>query len=161
MCHEHATHAPVELLEIRKTAPTPELVLQDTPAAFNGIEIMPASGGPELSPKSSRPMGQRRGQRVRPVAATAVDDHHHLFPRGGKGGHDLMDRLPKPLGITLRDDFIEDFGGAILDRPNDTHRGYASLAVRIKKGIDSRLGGDNLCLSHCGYTSWPCGILPT
>ena len=33
-----------------------------------------------------------------------------------------------------------------------TNRGYASLAVRIKKGIDSRLGGENLCLSHCGYT---------
>jgi hypothetical protein len=31
-----------------------------------------------------------------------------------------MDILPKPLGIKLRDDFIEDFGGAILDRPNDT-----------------------------------------
>jgi hypothetical protein len=40
-------------------------------------------------------------------------------------------------------------------------RGYAPLEVRIKKGIDSRLGGENLCLSHCGYISWPCCILPT
>jgi hypothetical protein len=40
-------------------------------------------------------------------------------------------------------------------------RGYAQLAVRIKKGIDSHLGGENLYLSHCGYTSWPCCILLT
>jgi hypothetical protein len=38
---------------------------------------------------------------------------------------------------------------------------YAPLEVRIKKGIDSRLGGENLCLSQCGYPSWPCGIFPT
>jgi hypothetical protein len=31
---------------------------------------------------------------------------------------------------------------------------------RIKKGRDSHVGGDKLCLSHCGYTSWPCCILP-
>src|SRR5262252_5040146 len=43
-----------------------------------------------------------------------------------------------------------------------THdRRYAQLEVRIKTGIDSRLGGETLCLSHCGYTSWRCCILPT
>jgi len=38
---------------------------------------------------------------------------------------------------------------------------YARLEACIKKGIDSRLGGEHLCLSHCGYTSWRCCILPT
>jgi hypothetical protein len=42
MRHEHATHAPVELLEIRKTATSPDLVLQYTPEAFNGIEMVTA-----------------------------------------------------------------------------------------------------------------------
>ena len=120
MRYEHTTRAPVELLEIGKTAAGPNLVLQDTPEAFNGIEVVAAVGRQELQPKSSMPMGQRRGERVRAVDATAIDDHHHLFPCGGKGGHDLMDILSKPLGIKLRDDFIEDFGGAILDRPDDT-----------------------------------------
>jgi hypothetical protein len=41
------------------------------------------------------------------------------------------------------------------------HRSYASMETRIKTGIDSRLGGETLCLSHCGYTSGRCCILPT
>ena len=35
-------------------------------------------------------------------------------------------------------------------------RRYAVVDLGIKKGIDSRLGGETLCLSHCGYTSWRC-----
>ena len=122
MRHEHATHAPVKLLEIRKTAPSPDFVLQDTPEAFNGIEMVTASGWQELQPKAPLPMGERRGERVRSVDATAIDDHHHLFPSGGKDGHHLMDIVPKPLGIKLRDDLIEDFGGPILDSSNDTEQ---------------------------------------
>src|SRR5215471_394753 len=41
------------------------------------------------------------------------------------------------------------------------NRRYAEVEPRIKTGIDSRLGGETLCLSHCGYTSWRCCILPT
>ena len=40
-------------------------------------------------------------------------------------------------------------------------RRYAEVEPRIKTGIDSRLGGETLCLSHCGYTSWPCCIVAT
>src|SRR5919202_4799620 len=116
MRHEHAPHTPVKLLEIRKTATSPKLVLQDTPEAFNGIEMVPASGGQELQPKAPLPMGERRGKRVRPVDATAIDDHHDFFADRGKNGHHLMDILPKPRGIKLRDELIEDLGGAILDR---------------------------------------------
>ena len=42
-----------------------------------------------------------------------------------------------------------------------SNRRYAEVESRINKGIDSRLGGETLCLSHYGYTSWPCCILPT
>ena len=52
---------------------------------------------------------------MRPVDATAVNDHHDLFPGMAKERHHLMDILAKPLGIKLGDDFIEDFRGAILD----------------------------------------------
>jgi hypothetical protein len=82
MRHEHATHAPVELLEIGKTAAGSNLVLQHAPEAFHGIEVVAAPGWQELQPKSRMPMGQGRCERVRSVDATATDDHHHLFPVG-------------------------------------------------------------------------------
>src|SRR5215470_11013003 len=90
MRHEHATYAPVKLLEIRKTAPSPDLVLQDTPEAFNRVQMVTASGGQEWPPKAPLPMGERRGKRVCPVDATAIDDHHDLFPGRAKRGHHLM-----------------------------------------------------------------------
>jgi hypothetical protein len=122
MRHEHATHAPVKLLEIRKTATSPDLVLPYTPEAFTGIEMVPASGGQELQPKASLPMVERRGQRVRPVETTAIDDHPHLLPGGGKEGQHWMDIVPKPLGIKLRDDLIADLGCPIVDSSNDTEQ---------------------------------------
>jgi hypothetical protein len=122
MRHEHATHAPVKLLEIRKTATSPDLIFQYTPEAFNGIEMVTAVGWQELQPKAPLPMGQCRGELVRSVDATAIDDHHHLFPSGSKDGHHLMDILPKPLGIKLRNDLIEDLGCPILDSSDDTEQ---------------------------------------
>jgi hypothetical protein len=42
---------------------------------------------------------------------------------------------------------------------SDYNRSYAVVESRIKKGIESPWGGKTLCLSHSGYTSWPCCIL--
>jgi len=75
-----------------------------------------------MQPKPRLPVGQRRRQLVRAVDATAIDDHDALFPGGAKEGHHLMDILPKPFGIKLGDDFIEDFRGAILDRAHDAEQ---------------------------------------
>jgi hypothetical protein len=61
---------------------------------------------------------QGRVQLVRSVDPAAIDDHHDLFAGGTEGGHHLVDILAQLLGIKVRDDFIEDFGGPILDRPN-------------------------------------------
>ena len=44
MRHEHAACTPVELLEIGETAAGSNFVLQHTPEAFNGIEVVAASG---------------------------------------------------------------------------------------------------------------------
>jgi len=49
---EHATHAPVELLEVGKTAAGPKLVLQHTPEACNRIEVVAGSRWPELQPQA-------------------------------------------------------------------------------------------------------------
>src|SRR2546428_1115034 len=63
-----------------------------------------------------------RVELMRPMDAAAIDDHHDLFASFAEGRHDLMDILAQLLGIKVRHDFIEDFGGAILDRPNNTEQ---------------------------------------
>jgi hypothetical protein len=57
---------------------------------------------------------QGRVELVRPMHPAAIDDHHDLFAGFAEGGHHLMEILAQFLGIKMGDDFIEDFGGAIL-----------------------------------------------
>src|SRR5262245_12263092 len=54
--------------------------------------------------------------------AAAIDDHHDLLPSFAERRHDLMNILAQLLGIKVGHDFIKDFGGAILDRPQDTEQ---------------------------------------
>jgi aspartyl-tRNA(Asn)/glutamyl-tRNA(Gln) amidotransferase subunit A len=49
--------------------------------------------------------------------------------------------------------------GHMLKPARNPCRSYAVVESRIKKGIESPWGGKTLCLSHSGYTSWPCCIL--
>ena len=93
MRHEHATRALVELMQIGKTPSSANPIFHDAPEAFNGIEMVSAPSWQELQPKLLVPVGQRRRKLVRPVDATAVGDHDHLFPRVAKEGHHLMDIL--------------------------------------------------------------------
>ena len=44
MRHEHAARALIELLQIGKTSPSVDPVLQHAPEAFNGIEVVAATG---------------------------------------------------------------------------------------------------------------------
>jgi hypothetical protein len=59
---------------------------------------------------------------VRSVDPAAIDDHHDLFAGCAEDRHHLVNILPQLLGIKVRHDFVEDFGGAILDRPQDTEQ---------------------------------------
>jgi hypothetical protein len=59
---------------------------------------------------------------VRPMAPAPIDHHHHLFLGFPEGRHHLVDILAQLLRIKVRDDFIEDFGGTVLHRPNDTEQ---------------------------------------
>src|SRR6266567_5215326 len=63
-----------------------------------------------------------RVELMRPMDAAAIDDPHDLFASFAEGRHDLMEILAQLLGIKVRHDCIEDFGGPILDRPNDTQQ---------------------------------------
>ena len=64
-----------------------------------------------------------------PMDPAAIDDHHHVFAGCTEGRHDLMEILAQFLGIKMRYDFIEDFGGAILDRANDAEQHAAGDAA--------------------------------
>jgi hypothetical protein len=56
---------------------------------------------------------------VRPMDPTAIDDHHDLFASFLAGRHHWVDISAPLLGIKVRHDFIEDFGGAIVDGADD------------------------------------------
>ena len=58
-----------------------------------------------------------------------IDDHHDLFLGFAKGRHHLMDVLTKLLGIKVRHDFVEDFGGPILDGANNAEQHPAGDAA--------------------------------
>ena len=119
MRHEHAARSLVEVMQIGKAAAGPDPVLQHAPKPLKGIEVVATASRQEMQPKPRMPVGQRRRQLVGAGDATPVDDQHHLFPALAKEGHYLMDILPKPFGIKLGDNLIEDFRGTILDRAHD------------------------------------------
>ena len=48
---------------------------------------------------------------MRPMDPAAIDDHHDLFVGFAEGCHHLMNILTQLLGIKVRHDFVEDFGG--------------------------------------------------
>jgi hypothetical protein len=68
----------------------------------------------------------------------AIDDHHDLFASFAEGCHHLMEILTQLLGIKVGHDFIEDFGRAVLDRPQDTEQhaaGDAAPRARVPPGL--------------------------
>ena len=65
-------------------------------------------------------VGEGRVELMRPMDTATIDDHHDLFIGFAKGCHDLMEILAQPLRIKVGHNFIEDFGGVILDCPNHT-----------------------------------------
>ena len=127
--HEHSTRALVELMQIGKAPSGTNSVLQHTPEAFNGIQVMTTVGWEPMQPKLFVPVSQCRRQLVRPVDATAVGDHDDLFPGVAKEGHHLMDILAQSLRIKMGNDLIEDFRGAVLDGTDDAEQDAAGDAA--------------------------------
>ena len=122
MIREYSPCALVELMQIGETPSSTDPILQHAPEAFNRIEVMPTVGRQEMQSKLLVPVCQRRRKLFRPVDATAVGDHDHLFTSVAKEGHHLMDILAQSLRIKMGHDLVADFGGAILDRANDTEQ---------------------------------------
>jgi hypothetical protein len=70
-----------------------------------------------------------RVELVRPMNPTAIGHHHDLFAGFAEGCHHLMDILAQLLGIKVGHNFIEDFGRAVLHRPNDAEQHPAGNAA--------------------------------
>jgi len=66
---------------------------------------------------------------MRPMDATAVDDHDDLLTSFAKDAHDLMDILAQLLGVKMGHDLIEDTRGTILDSPNHAEQDAAGDAA--------------------------------
>ena len=129
MIHEYSARALRELMQVGKTPSSTDPVLHHAPEAFNRIEVMATMRRQEIQPKLLVPVCQRRRELVRPMDATAVGHHDHLFAGVTKEGHHLMDVLAKPLCIKMGHNLIEDFGGPILDSADDAKQhptGYAA-----------------------------------
>jgi hypothetical protein len=83
-------------------------------------------------------VGEGRVKLMRSMDPTAIDDHHDLFLGFAEGRHHLVEILAQLLGIKMGDDFIEDFGGAILDGPNDAEHhttGDAAPRAILEPGL--------------------------
>jgi hypothetical protein len=99
---------------------------------------------------------QCRRELVRPVDATAVGNHDDLFPGVAKEGHHLMEILAQPLRIKMGDDLVEDFGGPILDCPNDTEQYPAGHAAPTPI-VHPRLAFEGLFAFALAVAQGPCG----
>jgi hypothetical protein len=122
MLRKYSTRALIQLMQVGKTPSGTDPVLHHAPEAFNGVEVVPTMRRQEMQPKLLVPVGQRRRELMRPMDATAVGHHDDLFAGMAKDGHHLMDVLAQPLRIKMGDNLIEDFGGTILDRADDTEQ---------------------------------------
>jgi hypothetical protein len=114
MRHEYLTRSLVELMQVRKTSSGADGVLHHPPEAFDGVEGMSAVGWQEMEAQRAVVVIEGRVELVRSVDPAPIDDHHDLLLSFPEGRHHLGDILAQLLRIKVRDDFREDFGGAIV-----------------------------------------------
>ena len=138
MVHQHAAHALIELLEVGKTPSGPHPVLQHAPETCDGIPMVSTARWQKMQMKLLVPVCKRRRELVRPMDATAIHHHDHLFPCAAKERHHLMDRLAKPLSLTMGNDLKADFRRPLLDSTKHAQQhttGYAAPAPVAQPGL--------------------------
>jgi hypothetical protein len=118
MCHKHLAGARIELRERGQTSSCTNSILPHAPEAFDGVEVMATVSRQEMEAELALVVGKGHVKLMRPMQPAPIDDHDDLFAGSAEDRHDLMDILAQLLGIKVRHDFIEDFGGAILDGAN-------------------------------------------
>jgi hypothetical protein len=133
MRREYSTCALIELMQIGQTPSGTAPVLHHAPEAFKRIEVVATMRRQEIQPKRLVPVGERRRERVRPMDATAVGHHDHLWAGVATEGHHVMDVLAQPLRITMGDHLREDFGGPILDRADDAEQHPLTVRLQLRE----------------------------
>jgi len=93
---------------------------------------------------------------VRPMDPAPIDHHHDLFLGFPEGGHHLVHRLAQLLRIKVRDDFIEDFGGAILHRANDAEQ-HTTGDPAPGAIAEPRLAFEGFVTFDLTLAHWACG----
>jgi hypothetical protein len=92
---------------------------------------------------------------VGPMDPTPIDNHHDLFPGFAQGRHHLMDILTQLLGIEMGHNFIEDFGGAILDGTYDAEQ-YPAGDAAPRALVDPALAFEAFLLFDLALTQRAC-----
>jgi hypothetical protein len=95
-----------------------------------------------------------RVELVGPMDPAAIDDHHDLFAGFTEDRHHLMDILTQLLGIKVWHDFIEDFGGPILDGANDAEQHAAGDAAPGAR-LHPRLAFAGFLAFDLALAQWP------
>src|SRR5438128_7914727 len=101
-----------------------------------------------------------RVELVRSMDPTTIDDHHHLFLGFAEGRHDLMEIVAQFRGVQMSDNFVEDFGGTIRDRGNDTEQHPAGDPTPGAIA-DPRLAFEALVAFDLTGAQWPGGQAST
>jgi hypothetical protein len=120
--HKHVAGPLIEGREIAQTSSRANGVLHHLPEAFDRVEMVATMGRQEVETTFAVVVVEGRVELRRPLAPAPLDHHHHLFAGFAEDRHHLREIWSQLLGIKVRHDFREDFGGPLLDRPNDTQQ---------------------------------------
>ena len=138
MIHQHAAHALIELLKVGKTPSGPDAVFHHAPETFHGMQLVSTVRGQKMPLTLLVPVRPCRRERVRPMDATAIPHHAHLFPCAATERHHLRDIVAQPLSLTMGNDLKEDFRRPLLDRTKHAQQhttGYAAPAPVAQPGL--------------------------
>jgi hypothetical protein len=129
MRHAYLACALGEQMESGKTPSSADGVLHHPPEACHGGEGRPTMGREAMAASLVVVVSDCRIELVRPRDPAAIDDQHALCAGFAAGGPHLMQLLAQLLGIKVRHNVREDFGGARLDRPTDAAQDPAGQAT--------------------------------
>jgi len=129
MRHKHLACALLEQMEMGQTPSGADGILHDAPQAFTRGEVVPTMGGEARAAPLAVIGLQGRLELVRPRHPAAIDDHHDLCAGLAERCQHLREVLAQFLGITMGDDFREDFGGAIRHSAEDREQDPAGDAA--------------------------------
>jgi hypothetical protein len=93
-------------------------------------------------PKSPKPKileQDIRGAKYFKLLGSLLNELHEVGTERDKAGHRQL--------------YFDHYGGGTGHSALHIDRSYATMENRRSKGIESYMGGKNLCLSHFGHTS--------